>query len=57
MANGGDTDTGIGWRILLAAAGFGIASLGWVLVMTALLSFIGIPLFILGLALMQAQER
>jgi hypothetical protein len=55
MANG-TNETGIGWRIVLAAVGFGVASLGFVLVMTALLAFIGLPLFILGLALMQAQE-
>ena len=36
-------------------AGFGLATLGWSLIMTATLSFIGLPLFILGLALVQAQ--
>jgi hypothetical protein len=55
MAN--DTDIGIGWRLLLLVAGFGIATLGWTLIMTALFAFIGLPLFIFGLALMQAQER
>jgi hypothetical protein len=34
-----------------------VASIGWVLVLTIILSFIGLPLFMFGLALMQAQER
>jgi len=45
------------WRILLVAIGAGLAVTGWALVMTAILSFIGLPLFIFGLALMQSQER
>ncbi|HEX5949671.1 MAG TPA: hypothetical protein VFZ96_01620 [Actinomycetota bacterium] len=36
--------------------GFDIAVLGWTLVMSVFLAFIGLPLFIFGLALMQAQE-
>lgn len=51
------TDTGLLWRIILVLVGFGVAMLGWVLVMTALLAFIGLPMFLFGLALMQAQER
>jgi hypothetical protein len=57
MANHTDTHIGGGWRLLLLVAGFGIASLGWTLIMTALFAFIGLPVFIFGLALMQAQER
>jgi hypothetical protein len=45
------------WRIILVAVGFGVAMLGFTLILTALLAFIGLPLFIFGLALMQAQER
>ena len=48
---------GISWRVLMVVAGFGLASAGWALVMTAILSFIGLPLFIFGLALMQSAER
>lgn len=51
-----DTNIGGGWRLLLLVAGFGIAMLGWTLIMTALFAFIGLPVFIFGLALMQAQE-
>jgi hypothetical protein len=50
------TETGVLWRILLVVTGFGVASAGWALIMTAILSFIGLPLFILGLALMQSAE-
>jgi hypothetical protein len=56
VTNGTDTDTGILWRIILVLVGFGMASMGFVLVMTVFLSFIGLPLFVLGAALMQAQE-
>jgi hypothetical protein len=45
------------WRVILAVIGLGIAVAGWSLIMTAILSFIGLPLFIFGLALAQAQER
>jgi hypothetical protein len=51
------TDYGLLWRVVLVLSGFGVAMLGWVLVMTAILAFIGLPLFFFGLALMQAQER
>ena len=56
MTNGTSNEPGILWRIILALVGFGMASLGFVLVMTVFLSFIGLPLFILGAALIQAQE-
>ena len=56
MTNGTRSGTGVLWRIILVVIGFGLAALGWSLVMTVILSFIGLALFILGLALMQAQE-
>jgi hypothetical protein len=56
MTNDTRSGTGVLWRIILVVIGFGLAALGWSLVMTVILSFIGLPLFILGLALMQAQE-
>lgn len=56
MSNG-TSETGLLWRVLLALVGFSIAALGWALVMTVFLAFIGLPLFIVGAALMQAQER
>jgi hypothetical protein len=51
------SDIGLGWRLILVFVGFLVASIGWVLVMTIILSFIGLPVFMFGLALMQAQER
>ena len=45
------------WRIILVLVGFGVAMVGWLLVLSVILSFLGLPLFIVGLALMQAQER
>jgi hypothetical protein len=48
---------GVGWRIALVVIGFGVASAGWALIMTGLLAFIGLPLFVVGLALMQSAER
>jgi hypothetical protein len=50
-------DTSLLWRIILVMVGFGIAITGFALILTALMAFIGLPLFIFGLALMQAQER
>ena len=41
---------------MLALIGLGIAALGWTLVMTVFLVFIGLPLFIFGLSIAQAQE-
>ena len=49
--------TSLLWRLVLVSAGFGLAAVGWVLALSVFLAFIGVPLFILGLALMQAQER
>jgi hypothetical protein len=43
-------------RLLLAFVGFGIAMLGFSLMLTVFLVFIGLPLFIVGVAIMQAQE-
>ena len=43
--------------LVVVAAGFGRALTGWMLVMTVLLVFIGLPMFFLGLAVMQTQER
>ena len=48
---------GLVWRLILVAMGFGIAITGWMLILTVFLSFIGLPLFMFGLALMQSQER
>jgi hypothetical protein len=44
-------------RLVVVAAGFGLALTGWMLVMTVLLVFIGLPMSLFGLAVMQAQER
>jgi hypothetical protein len=43
--------------LILVAIGFGMALTGWFLILTVFLSFLGLPLFIFGLALMQSQER
>jgi hypothetical protein len=51
------TEPGLLWRLIFVLVGFGIATVGWLLVLTVFLSFIGLPMFIFGLALMQAQER
>jgi hypothetical protein len=48
---------GVLWRIALVVAGSALAMSGWALIMTAILSFIGLPVFIAGLALMQSAER
>jgi hypothetical protein len=50
-------DPGLLWRLVLVAIGFGMALTGWLLILTVFLSFLGLPLFIFGLALMQSQER
>ena len=44
-------------RLLVVAVGFGLVFTGWMLMMTVFLVFIGLPMFILGLAVMQTQER
>jgi hypothetical protein len=56
VTNEKNDDAGILWRLILAVIGLLIALAGWSLIMTAILSFIGLPLFIFGLALAQAQE-
>ncbi len=48
---------GLLWRLVLVVMGFGMAVTGWMLILTVFLSFIGLPLFMFGLALMQSQER
>lgn len=45
------------WRLVFFFVGFAFVSLGWPLVVSAVGAFIGVPLIIFGLALMQAQER
>jgi hypothetical protein len=44
-------------RLIRFYVGFGFVMLGWPLAVSAVGSFIGIPLIIFGLGLMQAQER
>jgi len=56
MSNDTGNDRSILVRIVLALIGLGIALLGWTLMMTVFLVFIGLPLFIVGLAIAQAQE-
>ena len=56
MTNDTRNGSGILWRVILVMVGFGVAVLGWTLIMTAILAFIGLPLFFIGLALVQAQE-
>jgi hypothetical protein len=48
---------GLLWRLILVAIGSGMALTGWMLILTVFLSFLGLPLFMFGLALMQSQER
>jgi uncharacterized membrane protein len=57
LRSAGPAETSLLWRIILVMVGFGIAITGFALILTALMAFIGLPLFIFGLALMQAQER
>jgi hypothetical protein len=45
------------WRLIFFFVGLGLVMLGWPLAVSAIGSFIGIPLIIFGLALMQAQDR
>jgi hypothetical protein len=44
-------------RLLVVAGGFGVAFTGWMLMMSVILVFIGLPMFIFGLAMMQTQQR
>ncbi len=45
------------WRLILAFVGAVIALTGWLLILTVFFAFIGLPVFILGLAVVQSQER
>jgi hypothetical protein len=45
------------WRFILFFVGLGLLMLGWPLAVSGVGAFIGVPLIIFGLALMQAQER
>lgn len=45
------------WRLILFFVGLGLLMLGWPLAVSGVGAFIGVPLIIFGLALMQAQER
>jgi hypothetical protein len=45
------------WRLILFFVGLSLVMLGWPLAVSAVGAFIGVPLIIIGLALMQAQER
>jgi hypothetical protein len=48
--------TSLLWRLILVVVGFGIAFTGFMLILSVFLVFIGLPMFIFGLALMQAQQ-
>jgi hypothetical protein len=56
MTNDTRSDTSIFWRIILVLMGFALAMLGSVLILSVFLAYIGLPLFIFGMAHMQAQE-
>lgn len=45
------------WRLIFFFVGFTFVSLGWPLAVSGIGAFIGVPLIVFGLALMQAQER
>jgi hypothetical protein len=45
------------WRFILFFVGLGLVMLGWPLAVSAIGAFIGVPLIIFGLSMMQAQER
>jgi hypothetical protein len=45
------------WQLALLVMGSGLAIAGWVLIMTVFLSFIGLPLFIVGAAMMQSAQK
>jgi hypothetical protein len=44
-------------RAVLMLVGFGVALTGWALVLSVLLVYIGLPMFIFGAALMQSAAR
>ena len=52
----GPPERSIVGRLLLVGVGFAIASAGFMLMLSVFLVFIGLPMFIFGLAVMQAQE-
>jgi hypothetical protein len=54
--NGYSERTGILWRIILVFVGFTIATVGFGLIMSVFLAYIGLPVFVFGLALAQAQD-
>jgi hypothetical protein len=45
------------WRLIFFFVGLVLISLGWPLAASGVGAFIGMPMIIIGLALMQAQER
>jgi hypothetical protein len=55
MTNHTRTEPSALWRVILLVVGFSMAALGWSLILSVFLVFVGLPLFIFGLALMQAQ--
>jgi hypothetical protein len=55
MTNHTRNETSFLWRVILLVVGFSMAALGFSLVLSVFLVFVGLPLFIFGLALMQAQ--
>jgi hypothetical protein len=55
MTNHTRSERSVLWRVILLVVGFSMAALGWSLVLSVFLVFVGLPLFIFGLALMQAQ--
>lgn len=42
------------WRAVFVGVGFGIAVTGFTLILSVFLSFIGLPMFLFGLAMMEA---
>jgi hypothetical protein len=44
-------------RLFWVSVGFGVMVTGFALALSVFLVFIGLPLFVLGLALMQSQAR
>jgi hypothetical protein len=56
MTNHTRNEPGFLWRVILLVVGFSMAALGFSLVLSVFLVFVGLPLFIFGLALMQAQS-
>jgi hypothetical protein len=55
MTNHTSNEPSLLWRVILLVVGFTMAALGFSLVLSIFLVFVGLPLFIFGLALMQAQ--